>query len=162
MKLEYVDREGAPVQPGDLVMSTAGEIKHPAVGYQCISPSYIMVGVVESYTYIKWCAPKGNSEWRGYINNHERVVVQWMTVDAVLTGQRYIDSNHPCPPKLFSHSELVDFYVDIPPTHNSKLKVLCKRSSCKLAGLNEFMTELIADSFLYHCESGWQHTRRVE
>ena len=97
VKLEYAQREGARVQPGDLVMATAGDIKHPAVGYQSIHPCYIIIGVVESFTYIKWCAPKGSSDWSGRDNDHERLVVQWMTVDATLTGQRYVGTYHPYP-----------------------------------------------------------------
>ena len=143
------------MQPGDLVMSTAGYVKHPTVGCQSIYTSYIVVGVEESFTYARWCALKVKSEWIHYDNDHERVVVQWMTVDATLTGQRYVYSNHPYPPKLFCNSELVHFYVEIPPTHVSNLKVLCTKNLCKLAGLNAYLVEVITASFVYHVDLGW-------
>jgi len=40
-------------QPGDLVMSMAGEVKHPALKYRSIGRYYIILGVIEFYTYVK-------------------------------------------------------------------------------------------------------------
>ena len=62
-------------QPGDLVMSTAGEIHHPAVSGDAVDPSFILFGVVNSFTYMKWLTEDGQDKFDNYNNNHDRVVV---------------------------------------------------------------------------------------
>ena len=119
-------------------MSTAEEIKHPAVQTGSIDPSYIVFGVVDSYTYIKWVREEGQEEWVGCCNNHERVVVVWGVIDSLLTAQRFIDINfRPCNRER-QHNTTMDVDVEIQPTYQDNLKVLCKRNSCKLGGLNDF------------------------
>ena len=81
-------------QPGDLVMSTAGEILHPAVHNQSVDPSYILLGVVTAYTYVKWVSEEGQDQFDNYANNHERVVVTWQVIDSLVTAQRFIDANY--------------------------------------------------------------------
>ena len=106
---------------------------------------------------MKWMTPDGASEWAGYENNHERLVVVWMTVDAYATGQRYVDTNNPSPPPLFSDPSLVDFYVDIPPTQVDDLTVLCKRNSSRLEGLNDYLKTEVVKALAWDMELGWRH-----
>ena len=153
----YPEADKNIAQPGDLVMSTAKNIHHPAVRYRSINPAYLILGVVKSYTYVKWVTPKGTSDWAGYKNNHERLVVEWQTVDAVSTGQRYVDTNHPSPPPLFNNPSLVDFYVDIPPAHVDNLNVVCKRNSANIEGLNDYMKAEIVKAFVWDVDYGWRH-----
>lgn len=146
-------------QPGDLVMSTAGEILHPAVYNQSVDASYILLGVVTAYTYVKWVSEEGQDQFDNYANNHERVVVTWQVIDSLLTAQRFIDANYwPCNlPR--ENNTTYDVIVDIPPTHVDKLKILCKKNSCKLSGLNEFLCEQIVIRFTYDMNLGWQHKK---
>ena len=81
-------------QLGDLVMATAGEILHPAVHNRSIDASYIMLGVVKAFTYIKWVSEDGQDRYDNDTNNYERVVVTWAVIDSLLTGHRYIDANY--------------------------------------------------------------------
>ena len=64
-------------QPGDLILSTAGEIHHPAVHNQSIDSSFILLGVVTTYTYVKWVSKEDQDQFDNYANNHEHVVVAW-------------------------------------------------------------------------------------
>ena len=95
---------------------------------------------------------EGQDQFDNYANNHERVVVTWQVIDSLLTTQRFIDSNYwPCTlPR--QNNATYDVIVDIPHTHVDKLKILCKKNSCKLSGLNEFLCEHIVSGFTY--ESG--------
>ena len=81
-------------QPGDLVMSTAGEIHHPAVSSDAVDSSFILFGVVASFTYVKWVTEEGQDTFDNYTNKHERVVVVWEPIDSLLTAQRFLDSNY--------------------------------------------------------------------
>ena len=146
-------------QPGDLVMSTAGEIHHPAVSGEAVDPSFILFGVVNSFTYVKWVTEDGQDKFDNYSNNHERVVVVWEPIDSLLTAQRFLDSNYwPCTiPRR--NNTTYDVVVDIAPTHKHNLKILCKRNSCRLSGLNDFLCEHIVSMFAYDSNIGWQHKR---
>jgi hypothetical protein len=144
-------------QPGDLVMATAGDIYHPAVANHSIDPSYLLLGVVSGHTYVKWVTEEGQEVWENFANNHERVVVTWTVIDSLLTGQRFIDVNYgPCN-RDRRNNTTCDVISEIPPTHKDKLKILCKRNSCKLGGLNEFLCEWIVSDFTYDIVMGWQH-----
>ena len=54
--------EGDP-QPGNLVMSTVGETLHPAVHNWSVDPSYILLGVVTAYAYIKWVSEEEQDQF---------------------------------------------------------------------------------------------------
>ena len=73
-------------QPGDLVMATAGDIKHPAVDYHTVSPSYLIFGVVHSYTYVKLASREGGENWNNYTNNFKRLHVVREPIYATLSG----------------------------------------------------------------------------
>ena len=63
-------------QPGDLVISTAGEIFYPIVHNRSVDSSHVLLGVVTVYTYMKWVSVEGQDQFDNYANNHERVVVR--------------------------------------------------------------------------------------
>ena len=73
----YPEADKNIVQPGDLVMSTAKNIHHPAAHYRLINSAILILGVVRSYTYVKWVTFKGTHDWAGYENNYERLIVEW-------------------------------------------------------------------------------------
>ena len=53
-----------------------------------------------------------------------------------------------------------DEYVDIPtvisPVHYVKVKVMCKKNSCNIDGINTFLQEWIAEHFKFNIHSGWK------
>ena len=136
-------------QPGDLVMSTAGEILHLAVH----------LGVMTAYTYVKWVSEEGQDQFDNYANNHERVVVTWTVINSLLTGQYFIDSNYWTCTLPRQNNMTYDVIVDIPPTHIDNLKILCKKNSCNSSDVNEFLCENIVSAFTYDMNLGWQHKR---
>ena len=128
-------------------MSTVGEVRHPTVKYKLIGNSYILVGVVELYTYIRWEAPNSNSVWSGCDNNHKRLIVSWGVVDATLHGTRYIDVNNPKQSEITGNDELCNFLVKVPLVDELVLKVLCKRNNCNLREPNPFLCDLICEHY---------------
>ena len=67
-------------QSRDLVIVCAGDTYHPAVEYWTINPSYIVFGIIRSYTYIKWSSKRGREHWNIYTNNYKRLDVEWEPV----------------------------------------------------------------------------------
>ena len=143
-------------QPGDLVMATAGDIKHPAVDYHTVSPSYLIFGVVHSYTYIKWASREGGENWNNYTNNFKRLHVVWEPIYATLTSQRWIDEMMEEQCKPADQDKFVDIPTVIPPVHHVKVKVICKKNSCNIDGLNNFVQDWIAQHFKFNIHSGWK------
>ena len=144
-------------QPGDLVMATADEIKHPALTHRAVHPSNIILGVVKEYTYIKWTTLKGKEEWNLYQNNFERLIVIWEPVFSSSSGRRWIDSTMlKRPPRVNKHN-LIDEICEIPPISQDKLKLLCKKVSCRLDGLNPYLSDWIKPRYLHDANVGWVH-----
>ena len=56
--------------------------------------SFIVVGVVTSFTFVKWVIQQGQDSFDNFSNNHERVVGTWQVIVSIVTGVRYIDSNY--------------------------------------------------------------------
>ena len=137
-------------------MSTYGAIQHPAIKYGAASKAFVILGIVKSYTYVKWVTPEGLDTWDGYVNNHDRLSVEWATIDADHTGHRYIDMNNTHPPTK-PDNNLVDFYIKTPPVHHSKLDIVLKRNNCNLLGLNGFLVKEITENFLFSPDEGWRH-----
>ena len=144
-------------QPGDLVMATAADIHHPAVNYEVVNPSYLLFGVVKNYTYIKWASKEGKENWCNYTNNHKRLTVEWEPLISQKTNQRWVDTTMETPPPLNNQGPYRDLPVEIPPSHRMKLKVVCKKNSCRIDGLNPFVQEWIAAHFSFNIHYGWKH-----
>ena len=61
-------------------MGTAGDIHHPATEYLTVSSSFVVFGIVRSYTYIKWSSKEGRESWNNYTNKYKRLDVVWEPV----------------------------------------------------------------------------------
>ena len=141
-------------------MATAGDILHPTVHNHSVDASYIILGVVKAFTYIKWVSEDGKDRYDNYINNHERVVVTWAVIDGLPTGHHVIDSNYWSCLLPRQNDTTYDVVINTPsPTHKKKLKMLCKKNCCKLSGLNEYLCETIVSGFTYDINLGWQHKK---
>ena len=78
-------------------------------------------------------------------------------VGAFTIGQRYVDTNNPTPPPLFSNPSLVVFCVDIPPVQVYNLDVLCRRKSSRLDEMNDHLKTKLVKTFMWDIELGWRH-----
>jgi hypothetical protein len=143
-------------QPGDLVMASAGDIHHPAAEYLAVHRTYIIFGVVRSYTYIKWSSKSGREEWNNYTNNFKRLDVVWEPVVSTLHSQRYIDETMETKEKPGEQDDWVDLPTTIPPVHHSKIKVVCKKNNCNIDGLNPYFQEWIGKHFKFNIHTGWK------
>ena len=65
--------DGPLFEIGDLVMTTAEDINHPAIEHKRIHPSYIFVGCVTGWRKRKWAC--GNS------TDFNHVIVNWMNIE---------------------------------------------------------------------------------
>ena len=143
-------------QPGDLVMGTAGVIKYPAVECATVNPAYLLFGVVQSYTFIKWVSREGGEQWNNCTNNFKRLHIVWEPVYAKPTSQRWIgimiDDN--CKPA--DQNEHVKIPTVIPPVIYVKVKVVYKKYSYNIDGINTFLQEWIAEHFKFNIHSGWK------
>ena len=137
-------------QPGDLVMSTALEIGHPALEYEHIGPSYVFFGVVKYFTYTKWQRNGKGGSWEGYLKDHERLKVEWMTIQRF--ERRYIDYSGAIVKDTMPGT---DFWVDIPPVHKNNVKVIAKRNSSDLSMVNGFLREPINEHLYFASPEGW-------
>jgi len=144
-------------QPGDLVMSTAGEIGHPALTYNAIGNSYILFGIVKYFTYTKWHGPGKEAEWEGYVKNNERLKVSWMAINDDATSVRYVDSTEPSP-RLPKEDPTLIFSVDIPPVHKESLKLISKCNCSDLSMISEFARKEINEKFRFYTPEGWKHS----
>lgn len=144
-------------QPGDLVMSTAGEIGHPALSYNVIGINYVLFGIVKYFTYTKWHGPGREHDWEGYVKNNERLKVSWMSIEDDTTKVRYVDSTEPSP-VLKSEDPTLIFSVDIPPVHKDSLKLISKCNCSDLSMISEFARNEICDKFRFYTPEGWKHS----
>lgn len=137
-------------QPGDLVMATALDIGHPALEYDHIGPSYVYFGVVKYFTYTKWQGSGEDDSWEGYLKDHERLKITWMTIQR--SERRYIDSSGGIVKDAMPGT---DFWVDIPPVHKNIVKLIAKRNSSDLSMVNGFLRKAIHEHFYFVSLSGW-------
>ena len=144
-------------QPGDLVMGTAGDIHHPAAEYLTVSPSFVVFGIVRSYTYIKWSSKEGREDWCNYTNNYKRLDVVWEPVISKLNRQRWVDEtmDDNCKPPRDT-TDHINLPTAIPPVHHSKVRIICKKNNCSVDGLNDFIQEWISQHFKFNMHSGWK------
>ena len=138
-------------------MATAGDIKYPALKYKSIGRSYLILGMVEYFTYIKRLSPRLNTTWSVYDNNHEQVVVLWGVADAVLCGTRNVDLNNPKQEEIMSDHTMSNFLVEVLHSKVTVLHVLYKRNIRNLRGVNPFLCKIICDRYLFCPEKRWSH-----
>ena len=112
--------------------------------------------VVKAETYIKWVTSEGDDKWNSYVNNHDHLSIEWVTVKASHTGYHHIDMNNICPSKI-SDPTLTDFYIKTPPAHHSKVSVVLKHNNCNLLGLNDLLGWGITEKNLFSPDKGWMH-----
>ena len=121
--------------PGDLVMTTARRIKHPALRAGMISnPNFLIFGSVKYFTYVDWDTGRKDDEWDGVVRSHERIRVDWM------------------------HVEGIDNWPVNPPAHKW-VDVIAKKTNGSVTGMNVEIKRM-AERFFYHdSKEGWK--RRV-
>jgi hypothetical protein len=124
---------------GDLVMSTAKQIGHPAYEFHFISPSYLFFGSVKDIVM-------GTDPMDDKINIH------WMTIKK--GDVRFVDVQSvmiPYDPKKSYH----DHYVAMAPTRMEDLKVLARHTSNDLSSVNDFVSAAVNKQFKFNLSGGW-------
>ena len=123
-------------QPGDLVISTAGEIAHPAISYGHVGKAYIIFGVVKYFI-------SSDLKHTGNVSSNELLHINWMTLEE---GNRYIDMASP-EAEHNSYGKYGDLYVEIDPVRKDKVRLLSKSNTCKLRGRNGFLKKAVMKHF---------------
>ena len=131
-------------QPGDLVISTAGEIAHPAISYGHVGKAYIIFGVVKYFI-------SSDLKHTGNVSSNELLHINWMTLEE---GNRYIDMASP-EAEQNSSGKYGDLYVDINPVRKHKVRLLSKSNTCELRGLNGFLKKAVMKHFKHQKPEGW-------
>ena len=138
------DKEREVFNKGDLVMSTAGHINHPAaVKHNLISRSYILIGSVVGHRTQDWS--------KGCICHFDDVIVNWQNLE--LNNNRYQD-RYDGIPIYFDGGRCYNLLVEFDFIHCSKLSLLADRKSNNLSGLNSFI-EVEALKHFHHTKNGW-------
>jgi len=128
-----------PYSQGDMVMTTARDIAHPAYTHGEISGSYIFLGAV---THI---VPKDDQL-------DDEVNVHWMTISN--KAVRYVDVQS----EIVSYTvecEHEDRYVATGPVKMEKIKIVIRRDCSDLSLLNNFLAEAINDQYSFDLFLGW-------
>ena len=136
--------DGKLFEVGELVMSTAGDINHPAVDASLISPSYIIIGSVTGWRNRKWAL--------GQTTDFDHVVVNWMNVEA--GGNRYQDfkDGNPC---YEDDCRLFNIFVNFDFVHTNKLNSLAGMDVGNVDKMNGFIKEMVYDNFCHGSKRGW-------
>ena len=58
--------------------------------------------------------------------------------------------------KPADQDEYVDIPTMMPPIHHVKVKIISKKSSCNIDGINTFLQEWIVKHFKFNIHSGWK------
>ena len=128
-----------PYSQGDMVMTTARDIAHPAYTHGEISGSYIFLGAV---THI---VPKDDQL-------DDEVNVHWMTISN--KAVRYVDVQSEIVPYT-AECEHTDRYVATGPVKVEKIKIVIRRDCSDLSLLNNFLAEAINDQYSFDLFLGW-------
>ena len=123
--------------PGDLVMASASDIGHPAFKQCIIGCSYVVLGSVVEFLYMRWDTGLKDDNWDGVVEQHERLKVSWLDVEGVS-----------------------DDDWGVTPAVTQWVKVLAKKVDGKLDGLNDFMKEEIRENFFHTKQSDWNAIKR--
>ena len=119
------DKEREVFNIGDLVMSTAGQIYHPAaLSHQLISRSFILIGAVVGHRIQDWS--------KGHICHWDDVVVNWQNLE--LNNNRYQDYKDGNP--IYSDGgRCFNILVEFDFIHYSNLILLTDRKTKDLSSL---------------------------
>jgi hypothetical protein len=124
---------------GDLVMSTAKQIGHPAYEFKYVSPSYLFFGSVKDIVMGKDPAD-------------DKINVHWMTIEK--GAVRFADVQTVMIP-YDPRNSYDDHYVAMAPTRMEDLKVLARHTSNDLSLVNDFVSATVNDQFEFHVSGGW-------
>ena len=129
---------------GDLVMTTAGNIKHPAaMKYNLISSSYLLIGTVVEYRMQDWVS--------GHICRVEDLFVNWQNLELMNNRfQDYRDGN----PVYYDGGRCFNILVEYDFIHSSKLTLVARRKNNTFIGINRFIEEEALKKF-HHTKDGW-------
>ena len=142
--LSSPDYQGKLFEIGDLVMSTADDINHPALDDNLIAPAFIFLGCITGFRTRKWA--------NGKIVDYEHPIVNWMNID--IGGncyQDYKDRN----PWFDDDCCCFNVFVSYDFINKNKLKLIAGMASTKVDLHNNFIQELIYDNFCHGSERGW-------
>ena len=136
--------DGQLFEVGELVMTTAGDINHPAVDHGHISSSYIIVGCVTGWRNRKWAL--------GNTTDFDHVIVNWMNVE--VGGNRYQDfkDGNPC---YDDDCRLFNIFVNFDFVHTGKLHSLADTAVAKVKKVNDFLKVVIFENFCHGSKRGW-------
>ena len=126
VNLKHKMKPGHDFKIGDLVMTTAGELHHPARYNKVISPSYIVLGVVTGF--------RMRPEADHGLCDPEYLDVHWQNVQG--NGVMYHDKKDGRtrnPENLHSVSVKFDY------VHCEKLRLVAPRDNCRLNKMNGYI-----------------------
>ena len=138
------------LQLGDLVMSTAGRIQHPCFLSGVIDDSYILFGIVRSFTYMNWSNKKN---WNNSYNEG-RVNIEWTTFNS--GERRYIEIKNNKPLTIeVEPDDLIDTMVKSPDVAAEDVTLLAKRNNSDLTHLNHFLRSEVDHQCFFAIPEGW-------
>ena len=142
-------------QTGDLVLSTIGDIDHPAVESDNFSSSFVIMGAVIGFKQMTggWRkAWKYRVSFNDFVAN-ERVMVSWQMIG----NNEELFAQIPTPGicnQDFSKFKRVH-HVKINPVHHSRLHILQKFYKGSLEEINNFLLQEIKMNFKHVEGRGW-------
>ena len=86
----------------------------------------------------------------------------WEPVMSESHSQRWIDTDEDDENKPAPDEKYVDLPCDIPPVYHTKVRVICKKNSCNIRGLNKILQDWIEARFKYDIHHGWKSRTRDE
>ena len=124
-------------QPGDLVMSTAEKVQHPAYNFNQVHGGFILLGVV--------IGVDEESEYQDYYDVHWASVEKGIEFIDVRSG---IQTSRP--------NGVPAHYMVIPSVEKSMLTILSRKPNYKsIKKLNDFLTDEIKKKFVFYQTEGW-------
>jgi hypothetical protein len=140
---------------GDLVMTTLGDISHPAIMQSGMSKNYLLFGTVNSFELAEggWrAAIKKNLTFEEYAAG-EMLKVNWMTVEE--KGVRYIALTNDTPAFEYPVDEFEEEFIFLPSVKKTIPQIVAKKASKDLSPMNGFIKDTVYEHFQFGTNRGW-------
>ena len=151
---EYYKNTESP-QPGDLVLTSLGDIDHPAAENDRFGPRYLILGAVVGFAPVHMKAMQAWMEGMKFRDfaKLEKLEVNWQTI--VSGNDRYIQRRSYNKSRYFRHCYYINRFVDVPPVSPDYLQLLKKGDEESIDTTNPFLWDSIRANFVWKNKDGW-------
>ena len=142
-------------QPGDLVLGTLDDVKHPAKEDKHFGPRYLILGAVKGFAPVPLSAIQAwmrGVKFRRFVKK-EKLEIAWQNISS--GRERYIQIASYNKSRYFNHTNHNNRFYNIRPTAPYAVTILKKADDERMGNMNIFLWNTVNENFTWNTKDGW-------